>query len=816
MDAFAMGDANQRLRWPHATLSILAPFTLAAFAVGLATGLDALLWPYSASTLFSVYYLAVAISARYGPFASGVWTILLTPVPVAYFFLPKVGGAPMGAANLAAMVTFALVSTVLAFLIFDLRRHREKTLRSERRLSSIVDAAISAVISIDSSHNIVSINRAGERMLRCPNAEAVGQPIETFIPERYHAKVKRLVSAEAVTELEPIMGLRADGQEFPVEASIAADGRKFVTFILRDISERLADEAELRRLNRLYSALSEINQGIVLSRDRTELFNRTCRSLVQAGGFRMAWVGWHDALGRRLIPIAEFGDRDGYLLGLTVTTDDMPTSRGPTGTAFREGRFRICEDMLSDPTLAPWQEAIRQAGFRGSAAFPLRLLGEVEGVLTVYAHEAGFFREKEIALLEEAASDISFALDGFSREHERQKANAIAQRESDFSNAMIESMPGIVYFYNEEGRFLRWNRNFETVSSYSRDEIATMHPLQFFPTDDKRPVEQRIKDVFASGDASVEASFVSKNGVATPYFFTGRRVDFDGMTCLVGVGIDISERKRAEEALRDLNESLERNVLDRTRQLQSALVRAEQADRTKSAFLATMSHELRTPLNSIIGFTGIVLKGLAGPLNAEQTKQLGMVRGSARHLLDLINDVLDISKIEAGELDVHPKPFDLREAVERVVASVAPLADNKGLSLEVRTFPSDCYLISDRRRVEQVLLNLMNNAIKFTSHGGVTLDIEKRGSQGDDAVEPTSIRFRVSDTGIGIRHEDFEKLFTPFRQLETGLSRQHEGTGLGLAICQRLAALLGGEITVESEWRRGSVFTFTLPFTKPH
>jgi signal transduction histidine kinase len=197
-----------------------------------------------------------------------------------------------------------------------------------------------------------------------------------------------------------------------------------------------------------------------------------------------------------------------------------------------------------------------------------------------------------------------------------------------------------------------------------------------------------------------------------------------------------------------------------------------------------------------------VLQGLAGPLNAEQAKQLGMVRGSARHLLDLINDVLDISKIEAGQLEVRAEPFDLRESVERVVASVRPSAELKGLELVVRINLEAGGMTGDRRRVEQVLINVVNNAIKFTERGMVTIDVE-RGAE--------NVVVRVTDTGIGIKPEDLATLFLPFRQIDTGLSRQHEGTGLGLAICRKLVTLMGGNITASSEWSRGSEFVVTLP-----
>jgi signal transduction histidine kinase len=223
-----------------------------------------------------------------------------------------------------------------------------------------------------------------------------------------------------------------------------------------------------------------------------------------------------------------------------------------------------------------------------------------------------------------------------------------------------------------------------------------------------------------------------------------------------------------------------------------------------------MSHELRTPLNSIIGFTGVVVKGLAGPLNPEQTKQLGMVQTSARHLLELINDVLDISKIEAGQLEVRLEPFDLRAPIERVVATMRPAAEKKGLTLTVDAPPALEPLRSDRRRVEQVLLNLLSNAVKFTERGGVTLTI-RSVTEGD--VRTT--RLEVADTGIGMKASDVSTLFQPFRQLDSRLERQHEGTGLGLAISRRLTRLLGGEITVESVVGQGSVFTVTLPQGPP-
>lgn len=500
---------------------------------------------------------------------------------------------------------------------------------------------------------------------------------------------------------------------------------------------------------------------------------------------------------------------------------------------------------------------------------------------------------------------------------------AEAERANHLARGLLEALPGIFYLYDRTGRFLRWNQDFERVSGYSGEEIAGMHPLDFFPEEDKSLLSARIEEVFERGESSVEASFLNRSGERLPYFFTGRRVEYDGRTCLIGVGVDIGKRKAAEAQLRhseeryrttldsmleagqliafdwrylylnaaaegqnrrpnaellgrrmqeawpgiestaafallsrcmterralqeelefqfadgssgwfdirvqpvpegifvlslditerrkaaktlqQLNAELEERIIERTRDLDAAKLRAEAADRLKSVFLATMSHELRTPLNSILGFTGILLQGLAGPLTPEQSKQLGMVRGSARHLLDLINDVLDISKIEAGQLEVRRARFSLRDSVARVTSSVEPLAAKKGLEIVTRVADGLPDVFSDQRRVEQILINLLNNGIKFTDRGRVELEVRP--------MNGSRLEIAVRDSGIGIRPEDLSRLFQPFQQLDSGLLRQHEGTGLGLAICHRLTELLGGQIEATSEFGKGSTFTLRLP-----
>ncbi|MDO9527583.1 MAG: HAMP domain-containing sensor histidine kinase [Syntrophales bacterium] len=269
-------------------------------------------------------------------------------------------------------------------------------------------------------------------------------------------------------------------------------------------------------------------------------------------------------------------------------------------------------------------------------------------------------------------------------------------------------------------------------------------------------------------------------------------------------------RKQGEE-LNTRRDHLEVMVKERTNELEektaelkNANERLQELDHLKSMFIASMSHELRTPLNSIIGFTGIILQGMTGEITGEQRDQLQRVYGSAKHLLALINDVIDISKIEAGKFEVHVAEFDLDGIIKEAISSLKPEIDNKGLGLEIR-LPPNLQLKTDRKRLLQCILNFLSNAVKFTKKG----KIEVTAREIDGMME-----IAVKDTGIGIKEEDVPRLFESFVRLDSDLKIGTPGTGLGLYLTKKIATeQLKGSVSAESKYGEGSTFMLRIPKT---
>jgi PAS domain S-box-containing protein len=263
------------------------------------------------------------------------------------------------------------------------------------------------------------------------------------------------------------------------------------------------------------------------------------------------------------------------------------------------------------------------------------------------------------------------------------------------------------------------------------------------------------------------------------------------------------ENARLFENLRRLSVSLEEKVRERTREIENANIKLRELDRLKSMFIASMSHELRTPLNSIIGFTGVILQGLTGKISDEQRDQLQRVYDSARHLLALINDVIDVSRIEAGKVRAYVEEFYLDGVIKEAISNLKHEIEDKGIAIELN-LPKGIRLRTDRRRLFQCILNYIGNAVKFTEKGSVRIEARE--------IEESIIEISVFDTGIGIKKEDIPKLFIPFIRLETPMKARTKGTGLGLYLTKKLAEeVLRGSVSVKSEYGKGSIFSIKIP-----
>jgi PAS domain S-box-containing protein len=366
-------------------------------------------------------------------------------------------------------------------------------------------------------------------------------------------------------------------------------------------------------------------------------------------------------------------------------------------------------------------------------------------------------------------------------------------RDSQFyTRSLIESNIDALMTTDPLGIITDVNQQMESLTGCTREELIKT-PFKNYFTDPAR-AEEGIRVVLRDGRVTnYELTARSKTGRETVVSYNATTFNDQGgkLQGVFAAARDVTERKRFEQTLQEKN------------------IELENASLAKDRFLASMSHELRTPLNAIIGFTGTLLMKLPGPLTDEQDKQLHTIQASSRHLLSLINDLLDLAKIESGRVELRLEEVTCQSVIEEVRSTLRNLAENKNLKFEIEVPKHEVVVQTDRRSLTQILINLTNNAIKFTERGMVRLELHQRRENGALYAE-----ICVIDTGLGIRQEDQPRLFQAFMQVDSSTTRAYEGTGLGLHVSQKLASMIGGRISFDSEFGKGSRFTVQLPLSQ--
>jgi PAS domain S-box-containing protein len=349
-----------------------------------------------------------------------------------------------------------------------------------------------------------------------------------------------------------------------------------------------------------------------------------------------------------------------------------------------------------------------------------------------------------------------------------------------------------IFMLDPDGHVASWNKGAQRIKGYTADEIIGRHFSTFYPPEDiaagKPPRE--LKQAIRQGKFEEEGIRLRKDGSAfwASVVITAVRDEDGSLVGFAKVTRDLTERRAAQE----------RAIADARR-----LAKAEAANTAKGEFLAAMSHELRTPLNAIGGYTELLSLGLGGPVNQAQLDYLERIRKSQQHLLGIISDLLNFSRIEAGHINYALVPIELQKVIDSVMPMIEPAAAAKAVKLTVEPASGDCIAVGDTARVDQILLNLLSNAIKYTSPAGsITVKC---------AVSADTASISVTDTGRGVPKEKLEAIFEPFVQLGRSLSSAHEGMGLGLSISRDLARAMNGDLTVASKVGEGSTFTLVLP-----
>ncbi len=632
------------------------------------------------------------------------------------------------------------------------QRRLEEQLREQQAYSrSLIEASADALMTVDPAGLITDINGQTAKLLGYNIKQIVSSPFARYFtdPERAAAGIRRTFREGVVTNYE-LMVRAKSGLETPVSLNAAvfkdtAGKGAGIFAVARDVTQQKQIEAALREQQTYTRGLIESNIDALMTTDP---------------------LGFITDVNRQMCAIS--GRARGELIGAPF------------------------KGLFTDPKRA--EDGIRKVLVEDRVTNYELTLRAKDGKETVVSYNATTFRGADNALRGVFAAARDVTEQKVLEEKIRRQNRELRETTSFLNNVLESSTEYSIIAMDLDEKILAWNEGARRNYGYSADEmVGSRYSRILHAAEDV--ASGRAKDLLdtalRTGKAEGIFGRIRRNGqrFTASVAVTLRRNAAGAPVGYVLISKDITEQIRLEEQVRRKNEEL---------------VRVQEANRLKSEFMANMSHELRTPLNGIIGFAELMLSGKTGPLADVHAEYLGDILASAKHLLQLINDVLDLSKVEAGKSELRPEPVDLAKVVGEVRDILRTLVARKRIDLQMEVAPSLTDIVLDPGKLKQVLYNYLSNALKFTpDEGRVDIRLCPEG--------PEHLRLEVEDSGIGIRPEDFGRLFVEFQQLDSSMAKKYPGTGLGLALTKRIVESQGGSVGVRSELGRGSTFHAVLP-----
>ena len=704
------------------------------------------------------------------------------------------------------------------------RKMAEIALRSsEENYRSLAEHSESAIAVLDRNGYILYANPAGTKIWNDPRI--LGKTIFDIYPEeyarRYDTAIKQVIDHKLTIQNDVESSINGRLMWFRVIMSPLKNPDGTVTTLLLnawDMTERKQVEEALRiseqtarRMANSLRMVNEISTKITSGLDLERLLQALYEECQRIGDTDQFYVSLYDYATEMLS--FPFNYEDGH-------PSPIPSRPNHTVQGFTEYILEHRQTLhIPDTTNLPPEGALNRKPddpTRSYIGVPLMVQDRVVGVLSMQSHRPSAYTLEQIHTLELLATQAAIAIQNaqlFEQAQqeitERRQAEEKLRASEEQYRRIVETSQEGVFVFDANWQLSFANAQFQQILGYAPGELLGKPIDDIILQEDKTAHEKRKARQMAGIKGVYENAYRRKDGTAvwlqisiSPLIEKGKLVGSFGMAT------DITERKLAEEQLLTLNAQLEERVRERTLELHQTNIELEDANRAKDEFLAMMSHELRTPLNSILGLSESLLEQRRDPLSDYQQKSLEIVQASGQHLLELINDILDLSKLDAGKFDIYPQVVEVASLCQSSLTFVKQQAIQKSILLACQEDEAVSKIYADPRRLKQILVNLLTNAVKFTpEHGTVTLQIHA------DAAR-NRIQFSVIDTGIGIAAESMNRLFQPFVQVDSSLNRQFEGTGLGLVLVQKLIDLHGGSVEVESEVGRGSRFTINLPWEK--